>query len=123
MTLYVTTFSKGWLRRKGWSVLNAKKKIGPCLGSSIRPNLVLIRPCVEHRRSKWLHHHHCQNGVGASPMATLIWSALRSDFNILEWQTCIVLSGGHGLESDAVWGLPMTVMLVHFSMTINHCKK
>jgi len=29
-----------------WSVLNAEKKIGPFLGSSIRPNLVLIRPCV-----------------------------------------------------------------------------
>ena len=27
-----------------WSVLNAEKKIGPWLGSSIRPNLVLIRP-------------------------------------------------------------------------------
>ena len=26
-----------------WSVLNAQKKIGPLLGSSIRPNLVLIR--------------------------------------------------------------------------------
>jgi len=37
-----------------WLVLNAEKKIGPFPGSSIRPNLVLIRPWVRWRRGvKW----------------------------------------------------------------------
>ena len=49
-----------------WSVLNAEKKIGPFLGSSIRPNLVLIRPCwgklfssnfFVHAQYLYLHTH------------------------------------------------------------------
>jgi len=49
---------KEWLRHKlswtSWSVLNAEKKIGPFLGSSIRPNLVLTRPCTAEKPRKHL---------------------------------------------------------------------
>jgi len=58
MLLYVTAFSKRWLRRElwvTWSVLNAEKKIGRFLGSSIRPNLVLIRPWPFFERSPLLY--------------------------------------------------------------------
>ena len=67
MSYYVShgmAFSKGRMRRKlgswsswtSWSVLNVEKKIGPFLGSSIRPNLVLIRPCLSHSIDCCLTH-------------------------------------------------------------------